>query len=287
MRAAIRFPKPGQREAILGRTAKLELLRRLLPLFLGVLGIVGALSFMSLLSGLLCLAAGVGIYTALPRPKVPKGAVKPVPYPPVWVTDLIGFAVGVLLFSLSFLGAIYGSGAGLVLFAVLLVPASLCFPIFMIAVRQETSWMRFFGNGFEFAQLGLRARVPYVDLKGVRVRVWSARGGLGWLLSAIGSSNRGKVALLSGAKQTKTLVFTRKDDSQFAVSSEVIPDLQRILVGMDRAGVDLPEGLSERQRKKIRKTREKLYGRAPEPETEQLDVARIAATVRKYRLNKS
>ena len=55
----------------MGRTAKLELLRRLLPLFLGVLGIVGALSFLSPLSGLLCLIAGVGIYTAMPRPKVP------------------------------------------------------------------------------------------------------------------------------------------------------------------------------------------------------------------------
>ncbi len=271
----------------MGRTAKLELLRRLLPLFLGVLGIVGALSFLSPLSGLLCLIAGVGIYTAMPRPKVPKGAVKPVPKPPVWMTDAIGFTVGISLFSLSFLGALYGSGAGVVLFAVLLVPASLSIPIFMIAVRQETSWMRFFGNGFEFAQLGLRARVPYVDLKGVRVRVWNARGGVGWLLSAVGSRSRGKVALLSGAEQTKTLVFTRKDGSQFAVSSEVIPDLQRILIGMDRAGVDLPEDLSERQRKKIRKTREKLYGRKPEPESEQVDVARIAAAVRKYRQNKT
>lgn len=259
----------------------------MLPLFLGVLGIVGALSFLSPLSGLLCLIAGVGIYAAMPRPKVPKGAVKPVPRPPVWITDLIGFAVGISLFSLSFLGALYGSGAGVVLFAVLLVPASLSIPIFMIAVRQETSWMRFFGNGFEFAQLGLRARVPYVDLKAVRVRVWNARGGVGWLLSAVGSRSRGKVALLSGDEQTKTLVFTRKDGSQFAVSSEVIPDLQRILVGMDRAGIDLPEDLSERQRKKIRKTREKLYGRKPEPETEQVDVARIAAAVRKYRQNKT
>ena len=271
----------------MGKSAKLELLRRLLPLFLGVLGIVGALSFMSPLSGLLCLIAGVGIYAAMPRPKVPKGAVKPVPRPPVWITDLIGFTVGISLFSLSLLGALYASGTVLVFLAVLLVPASLSFPIFMIAVRQETSWMRFFGNGFEFAQLGLRARVPYADLKGVRVGVWRAQAGIGWLLSAIGSSNRGKVALLSGAEQTKTLVFTRKDGSQFAVSSEVIPDLQRILVGMDRAGVDLPEGLSERQRKKIRKTREKLYGRMREPDTEQLDVARIAATVRKYRQNKT
>ena len=122
----------------MGRTAKLELLRRLLPLFLGVLGIVGALSFLSPLSGLLCLIAGVGIYTAMPRPKVPKGAVKPVPRPPVWMTDAIGFTVGISLFSLSFLGALYGSGAGVVLFAVLLVPASLSIPIFMIAVRRTT-----------------------------------------------------------------------------------------------------------------------------------------------------
>lgn len=109
--------------------------------------------------------------------------------------------------------------------------------------------------------------------------------GIGWLLSALGSSDRRKVALLSGSEQTKTLVFTRKDGSEFAVSSEVIPDLPRILVGMDRAGIDLPQGLGDRQRMRTRKTRERLYGRPPEPDAEQLDVARIAATVRTYRQN--
>lgn len=270
-------------EELLGKSAKLELLRRLVPMLLGILGTVGGLGFMTLLSGILCFIAGVGIYAAMPRPKVPNGGLKPVARPPVFVTDLIGFAVGIPLFSLSFLGAVYASGIAPVLFALLLLPASLSIVIFMISVRQETSWVRFFGNGFEFAQLGLRARVRYIDLTSVHVRLWQAPGGFGWILSALGSASKQRVALLSGDKQTKTLVFKRKDGSEFAISSEVIPDLQRVLIGMDRAGVDLPEGLSERQCKKIRKVRERLYGRDPDPDAEedpeQLGVARIAALI--------
>lgn len=267
----------------MGKSAKRELMRRLVPLFLGVLGVVGGLSFMTLLSGLLCLAAGVGTYAAMPHPKVPTGAIRPDPKPSILITDLVGFAVGIPLFSLSFWGALHASGTAVGLFILLQIPASLSLVLFMISVRQETSWIRFFGNGFEFAQLGLRARVPYVDLRAVRVGVWQLPRGIGWLLSALGSLDRRKVALLSGATQTKTLVFTRKDGSEFAVSSEVVPDLQRILIGMDRAGIALPEGLSERQRKRIRQVRERLYGREQGPSSEQLDVARIAATVRRYR----
>jgi hypothetical protein len=266
----------------LGKSAKLELIRRLVPLILGVLGIVGAMTFVSLVIGFLCIAAAIGVYAALPHPKVPTGAVKPDPKPPVIVTDLVGFTIGIPLYSLSLVGAGIASGAAVPFLLALLLPASLCIPVFMIAVRQETSWMRFFDNGFEFAQLGMRARVPYFDLQSVRVRVWHAPGGIGWLLTWLGTQNRNKVALLSGSEQTKTLVFTRKDGSEFAVSSEIIPDLQRILVGMDRAGIDLPEGLSQWQLKRIKRVRERLYGRKPEPQTEQLDVARIAATVRKF-----
>ncbi len=267
----------------MGKSAKLELFRRLMPLFLGIFGIIGALGFASVLIGVLCFAAAVGIYTAIPKPKVPIGAVKPSPKPPVVVTDLIGFTVGVPLFSLSFFGAVTADSSAAPVFAALLIPASLSFMIFMIAVRQETSWMRFFDNGFEFAQLGMRARVPYSDLQSVRLRIWRAPGGFGWLLSALGSQSRKKVALLSGEEQTKTLVFTRKDETEFAISSEIIPDLQRILIGMDRAGISLPAGLSQRQQKRVRRDRERLYGRKVVPETEQLDVARIAATVRKFR----
>lgn len=267
----------------LGKSAKLELLRRLIPMLLGILGVVGGLGFMTLLSGVLCIVAGVGIYAAMPKPKVPNGGLKPVSRPPVFVTDLIGFAVGISLFSLSFLGAIYSPGIAPVLFAMLLIPASLSIVIFMIAVRQETSWVRFFGNGFEFAQLGLRARVRYIDLSSVHVRLWQAPGGFGWILSVLGSASRQRAAILSGDKQTNTLVFKRKDGSEFAISSEVIPDLQRVLIGMDRAGVDLPEGLSERQCKKIRKVRERLYGRDSDPDAEEnsegLGVARIAALI--------
>jgi hypothetical protein len=276
----------GAVETELGQSAKLELFRRIGPLFLAVLGIIGALTFMSLLSGVLCVAAGVGIYCALPHPKLPTGAVRPKPQLGVLLTDAIGFAVGITLFSLSLLGAVLAQGGAVSLvFLVLLLPASMSIPIFMISVQYETSWIRFFGNGFEVTQLGLSARVRYTDLRAMWIRQVKMRPGAGWFSVFFGGGSRKRIALLGGdASESKTLVFATKGGTEFAVSSEAIPDLQRVLIGMDRAGVPLPDGISERERKKIRKVRERLYRDTEESDTltEQADVARIAETVRKY-----
>jgi len=265
----------------LGKTAKLEFLRRLVPLTLCVLGIVGGYFFMSLLSSLLCLVAAGGIYAALPKPNAPAGAVKPVANPPVMIFDAIGFAVGVVLFSLAFIGMGSTTGAPALLAFFGLVPASASLVFFTVAVRLDTSWVRFFSNGFEFTQFGLRVRVMYEDLKKVEVRLWEAAGWVAWFQSTIGSAGPRKAVLLNGAESTKTLVFKRKDSASFTISSELIPDLQRIMVDMDRAGIELPDGISEGQRKKIRQRRERLYGTdaEPEPQGEQVQVARIAALI--------
>ncbi|MCV0427321.1 MAG: hypothetical protein K5905_17815 [Roseibium sp.] len=236
---------------------------------------------MSILSSLLCLVAAAGIYAALPHPSAPSGAVRPISQPPLIVFDLIGFSLGIAFFSLAIIGMSAATG-GLALAALLaLLPACASLIFFAVAVRHETSWVRFFGNGFEFTQFGLRVRVLYEELKKVEVRLWQASGWVAWFQATIGSLGRKSAVLLNGAQSTNTLVFTRQDGAKFTISSELLPDLQRILIGMDRAGAELPEGISEWQRKKIRKRRERMYGGPPdqEPETEQLDVARIAALI--------
>lgn|GEM_PF-2360722 len=271
----------------MGKTAKLEFIRRLLPLSLCVLAIVGGYSFMSLLSSLLCLVAAAGIYAALPRPSVPSGAIRPVSRPPVIVLDLIGFALGVVLFSLAFIGMAEATGGMALLALFCLLPASASLVFFTVAVRQETSWVRFFGNGFEFTQFGLRARVLFEELKRIDVRLWEASGWAAWFQATIGSSGTRSAVLLNGAESTTTLVFRRRDGAKFTISSELIPDLQRILINIDRAGVDLPDGISELQRKKIRQRRERMYG-GPEkepPPSEQKEVARIAALIEHARRN--
>ncbi|MEJ8475776.1 hypothetical protein [Roseibium algae] len=288
----------------MGRSAKLELLRRIVPLFLAVLGIVGATTFMTLLSGALCIAAGIGMYCALPQSKMPNGAVRPVIQPSVLVTDAIGFGVGVPLFSASLLGAGMSTGvAGFWLFFILMLPASLSIVFFMVAVRSETSWVRFFGNGFEVTQLGLTARVRYTDLNAMRIRQVHLARGLGWLSGLFDGNGRKRVSMLGSSEDSKTFVFIANSGTEFLVPSEGIPDLQRVLIGMDRAGVELPEGISERERKKIRRVRERMYRKPEDDETVTgcgtgsgvgketgtgsdtvpLDVARIAETVRKYR----
>ena len=239
---------------------------------------------MTFLSSGLCLAAAVGIYCALPQPKKPKGAVRPDLNPSVGATDAIGFAVGIPLFSLALLGAgSRGSPLETLLYLALLLPAGLSVPIFMAAVRHQTSWIRFFGNGFEMTQLGLLIRVRYTDLSAMRVREMRFGRAANWLHSLLTATDRRRVALIGGRSESKTLVFQAKDGSEFLVSSELIPDLQRILIGMDRAGADLPEGISDRERKKIRRVRKRLYKETAEPQSEQVDVAAIAETVRKYR----
>lgn len=270
----------------MGKTAKLEYLRRLVPLGLAVLGMVGWVFFMSLLSSLLCLTAAVGVYAALIRPRPAKGAIQPVAHPPVIVWDLVGFLVGMVFFPLAILGMTMENGILAAAATLCLLPALLSFVCFTVAVRHETSWLRFFGNGFEFTQFGLRIRVPFADLDSVHVKLWTASGPVAWFQSTIGSSGRKKAILLNGEATTKTLVFRRKDGMTFTVSSELIPDLQRVLIAMDRAEIELPEGLSDWQRRKIRRRRERMYGGPrPEPKSEQLDVARIAALIEHARRN--
>ncbi len=270
-------------ESGVGKTAKLEFIRRLIPLSLGVLAIVGGFFFMSVLSNLLCLVAAAGIYAALPRPSAPSGAIRPVSRPPVLVLDLIGFALGIPLFSLAFIGMGL-TGGGLALLSLFcLAPAAASLVFFTAAVRQQTSWVRFFGNGFEFTQLGLRVRVLYEELSKMEVRLWEAPGLVAWFQATIGSSGPRSAVLLNGEQSTKTLVFRRRGDgARFTISSELVPDLQRILIGIDRAGMDLPDGISELQRRKIRQRRERMYGgehlELPQP-TEQKNVARIAALI--------
>ena len=265
----------------MGKTAKLEFMRRMVPLALCVLGIVGAFFFMSVLSSLLCLVAAGGIYAALPRPNCPSGAVKPVSNPPVVVLDAIGFAIGIVFFPLALVGMASWGGAAALFALFCLLPATASLVFFTVAVRQETSWVRFFSNGFEFTQFGLRSRVMYEELAKIDVRSWEASGWVAWFQATIGSSGPRTAILLNGAPSTNTLVFKRKDTATFTISSELIPDLQRILISIDRAGMELPDVISEGQRKKIRQRRERMYGgpERPEPESEQKQVARIAALI--------
>lgn len=270
----------------MGKTARLEYFRRILPLGLALLGIVGWFYFMTLLSSLLCLLAAAGIYAAMPRPQPASGAIRPVSKPSVLMLDLIGFSFGLLFFPPAIIGMVSVTGPLAILALLCFLPASLALVFFTVAVRQETSWVRFFGNGFEFTQFGSRERVPYTGLESVRVRLWRASGGVAWFQATVGSSGRKTAVLLNGEQGTKTLVFERRDGVTFTVSSELIPDLQRILIGMDRAGIELPEGISDWQRRKIRRRREKMYAvPRPEPKSEQLDVARIAALIEHARRN--
>lgn len=268
-------------ESGLGKTAKIEFIRRVLPLSLCVLAIVGGVFFMSVLMSLMCIAAAAGIYAAMPHPVVPSGAVRPVSKPSPVVFDAAGFGLGIVFFSLSFVGLGLTTG-GLALVSLLaLAPACVSFIFFAAAVRQKTSWVRFFGNGFEFTQFGQRARVPYEELKKMEIRLWEASGWVARFQATIGSIGHKKAVLLNGEESTNTLVFKHPVSGIFTISSELIPDLQRILIGMDRAGVDLPDGISEGQRKKIRQRRERMYG-GPEPElpkSEEAGVARIAALI--------
>lgn len=270
----------------MGKTARLEYLRRILPLSLAVLGIVGWVYFMTLLSSLMCLVAAAAIYFAPVRPHPPSGAIRPVSKPSIPALDMIGFGLGLTFLTAAIIGMTSAPGMWGLLAMLCLAPGSLALVFFTVAVRQETSWVRFFGNGFEFTQFGLRVRVPYAELEKVSIRLWQASGAVAWFQSTIGSSGRKKAVLLNGEPATNTLVFRRTDGSVFTISSELVPDLQRVLIGMDRAGIELPEGISEWQRNKIRKRRERMYAEPlPEPKSEQLEVARIAALIEHARRN--
>lgn len=266
----------------MGRSAKLEMLRRLLPLCIAVLGTAGGLTFLSPISAILCLVAAIGIYTALPYPKVPKGAVRPNTLSSILITDFFGFAIGLGCMSGVVLGTSQGGGVA-VFSLLLLLPAISCVFFFLASVKLQTSWTRFLNNGFEVCQYGRVARLRYDELRAMRIREVKVNGTMAWLASILGLAGGRDVSLVSSDGASKTLVFVTNSGIELAVASETIPDLQRVLIGMDRAGVSLPEGISRRQRDRIRKTRERLYRkREEESDVEQLDQERIAEAVRKF-----
>ncbi|WP_150497642.1 hypothetical protein [Roseibium aquae] len=233
--------------------------------------------------GLICWLAALGIYAAMPLPKLPTGAVRPEPPMPIWVTDLFGFVIAAACLSLMLIGLYSAAGAGQAGYLLLFIPASLSIPFFVLSIRQRTSWARFFGNGFEFAETGLRTRVRYEDVRQARLRDRRSKTGLAAYITALGSSSRNKVTLLTAEEESRTLVLVRYDGTEFTISTELIPDMKKVLIGMDRAGVELPEGLSERERQNIRKRRERMDSRTQKPGLlhlpEQKQIARIAALV--------
>ncbi|MTH99289.1 hypothetical protein [Roseibium sp. RKSG952] len=269
----------GDDDMRLGKSAKTEFVRRIVPLGLGVTGVVGMSGGTSVLVGLLCMAAGIGVYAALPKPFVPSGAVQPVSVPPAPVWDLAGFGIGIPSCSLLLLSLSKVNGPGVAMLSLMLFSTAVSVCLFALSVRQETSWVRFFGNGFEFALFGRRSRVRYVDLADVRVKNWQAKGSLRQLLALAAFTARQKTALLAPVEETRAFVFTRKDGAEFTISSEGLPNLEWIMLCMDRAGVPLPKGIGIRQRKKTRYLRDRLYGPedADASQTEQRQVARIAA----------
>lgn len=266
---------------MIGKSAKLEFLRRFLLIGLSILGTVVVLALPNPLIGIFCFLAGFGAYTALPRPQLPAGALRPKPPLSVFVTDLIAWLVAVPLFALSLVGVLFSDPRLTPLFLIFLVPASLSFFIMMIAVRQETSWVRFLGNGFEMTQLGLRIRVRYDELAGVVLRVMTTQRGVFASLMSLFERER-RLALLESAGETSALVFVTKGGTHFVFSTEMISDLERILIDIDRAGLELPSALSERQRKRIQQRREQLYRNASSGESEQLDKDNIKDIVRKF-----
>ncbi|MFD1695931.1 hypothetical protein [Roseibium aestuarii] len=275
----------------MGRTARLELLRRLLPLGLAVLGLSGAMTFLSLLTGGMCLAAAAAIYFALPHPRLMAGAVRPTAVPPVGISDAIGFLIGVPLLTAGLVGAGAADPAMALVYLALLLPGSLCIPLFILIVRQETSWIRFVNNGFEITQMGLTARVPYSEIRDVELKSLRASGGRGWMMSLFaGGGGHKRITLLNAGSETKAMIFRARNGDVFSVSCEVIPDLNRVLVGLDRAGVDLPAAFAERQRKRTRKMKERIYGKPELSDSagrmEKLDSSRIAETIRRYRQRK-
>ncbi|NBN65915.1 hypothetical protein [Pannonibacter tanglangensis] len=262
----------------MSETGLIELMRRIGALGLAVLGLAGGLTVFSPLTGLVCLAAAVGLYVGLPSQKPPTGAVQPEWQPTILMSDCIGFLVGVPFFALPLVAAAYVPSAVAGWTMLLFLPAAFCFPIFYVSARQATSWARFFGNGFEVTDFGLTMRLRYTELARAEIRIWQLPRGLS--LFAPFLDRRHGVTLVAGSAPSKALRLTSKTGAVFVIATEAIPDLERIFVDMDRAGIELPKGLSDLGRRRIRRVREKRWGKVePEPTPARKDQGRFGRTL--------
>jgi len=79
-----------------------------------------------------------------------------------------------------------------------------------------------------------------------------------WISTAlilVGGIRGAGVALLHGDRTTHTLRLERHDGSSVAIAADALPGIEPVLSAIDRAGIALPDELTESARRRIRRGR--------------------------------
>jgi len=239
----------------LGRSGVIEILRRVAALALLVFAVVAYFGSLGTLPAAAAAIAGILIYVGLKRPQVPRDAFRHEPMPSVYMPDLLGFVIGVPLFSLSFVVVASDpllSGVWPI-YVLFWVPASFSIVIFIIAARYATSWVRVSADGLEVTRFGKTTELPFADIAAARLGLRRLPKWVSIALTVFGGIRGAGVALLHGHRATHTLWLERRDGSSVPIAADALPGIEPVLSALDRAGITLPDELTERARRRIRR----------------------------------
>jgi hypothetical protein len=222
--------------------ALIELARRFVSLVALVAGTVCLINGLPPIWWIALLASGAAVYLLVPRPVIPREAIRYEKLPAIYMPDLLGFFLGVTLFGLPFVVADQvGPEVIWFLFFMLFLPGVASLGIFIIAARYATSWVVIADTGLTVSRFGLRRDLPYGDIVSARWRERRLPHWVSVLLVMFGGAQGAGTALLHGRRPTHTIVL-ECGSGDALISADSLLGLKRLEAALESAGVPWRKG---------------------------------------------
>lgn len=252
------------------RVVLIEVLRRTVVLALFIASALYGFGYGHTYLALGGVAAGILIYSLVPRPVVPRGAMHHERLPSTYMPDLLGFMLATLFLALPLIVAVHdpwleGPWA---LYLLTGLPGLVSLLIFHISIRHQIMWLKVSGHDMAFADFGGITEIGFDAIASVRAEVKPPPRWLKPLLALFGGWRGLGIALVTD-RASHNLVIERLDGSHLRLPVDAFPDLRKVVLAMHRGGVrldgELEHAVAPRHRR--RKPVHGKKGKDPHPVT--------------------
>ncbi len=227
------------------RIVLIEVFRRGIALVLFVAGATAGLGYGRADLAFLGVLVGVLFYIALPRPRLPEGAIHHERLPSVTMPDLLGFMLATTFFALPLIVAAQEPWLdgpwGLYLLTGL--PGLVALLILYIALRHQCLWLKPTGHDLTIADLGGRETLDYAAIARVHTETKPPPRWLKPLLILFGGWRGLGIAIVSD-RATHNLIIERKDGSRRRIPADALADVKLLAAALHRGGVALDAPLN-------------------------------------------
>jgi hypothetical protein len=217
----------------------IEAIRRLVALALMTAGAATLINGAQLWLWLGLMVLGLAVYLAIPRPPLPKEALRYEGMPAIYMPDVLGFLLGVVFFGLPFvIMKDIGSGGAWLLFFMFFLPGVAALAIFYIAARNATSWVVLRPDALTVCRAGRVRELAFADIRAIRWRERRLPRWVSVLLILFGGARGAGTALLHGDRPSHALVLACRD-GDVEIAADAFPGLKKIVAALKKAGITI------------------------------------------------